>query len=191
MFSVNIGRGAASRRLGILLLLFVFAVLLLAAYFYVKKPAGPERLLDTPANFSEEAFIAMINPSIEECERFTDSSLKDSCFYGLAVRTSDTTLCSLIQDSNMQAKCKAINTKDLTVCNTINNETQKSKCLRDVAEQYADASMCDTGGMLQTDQDLCYYELAKKLNEINLCSRISTASFQEHCKKRLMQVKNK
>jgi len=112
-------------KVSVMLLLAVLAVLLLASYFYVTKPPAIPSVMSTTTfitpggatvfaeSLSQEGasrVLKELNKSISSgdisgCEKVSEPKLRDLCVYNIAVRTVNSSLCSMLLDVGLQGAC--------------------------------------------------------------------------------------
>ena len=117
--------------------------------------------------------------------------LRDICFYGISVATSNASLCGLIQNESVKNKCRAVTAKNVSSCEVIADAAAKSRCIKELAWATKNQSLCGTSGVTRGDQDTCYYILAQQMSDPTLCSKIKEINFSDHCKTSMERNKAK
>jgi hypothetical protein len=95
------------------------------------------------------------------CEEIQNPAIRDSCYSEIAIKKDDLSICNKVADFHeKEYYCKAIISKDLEKCEKISYEYP---------------------GKTQDMKDSCYYEIAKKTNDLLACTKMFSKWWKGVC----------
>jgi len=112
-----------------------------------------------------------------------EGTLRNLCYKQTAASTKDLSLCNKISMGVEKSSCYAgvaIAKDEPLLCNQIKGYDQVF-CWEEVAEGLANPLVCGKIDPLADDGSDCYYAVAKKLKEPNVCAQIASETIKWAC----------
>ncbi len=135
---------------------------------------------------------AVVSLEIEKCSELLTELDKIECIKEIALLSSDKTICSKITEVVSSADLTQVNScyialavqeKDLSVCDLIEG-SMKDTCKFNTAVVISNPDLC-IGFEVPTIRNDCIARIAKNLNDVSLCNRISSSIQKNKCIKDL------
>ncbi len=152
-------------------------------YFEVQKCSKIESLSLRDSCVAE---LAKIKEDIKVCDLIQSAKTKAFCMEQLAVLKKDSAICKTIEDTYWADNCHfsfAISDHVETFCTLINDAEQKNSCYKKIALATNKFQLCDY--LQGVDREGCIVAIAKAIEDVKLCDRISDAFNRDVCKYRV------
>jgi hypothetical protein len=116
-----------------------------------------------------------------------DPFKKDKCYFDVAVKTRDRSLCRNINNSSDQEICVTGIKGDIEACRNMQDYLSRDKCLNTVALVMGNEAICQEIETLGFQQS-CYVDLAAMKNDLNICNGFYDAGTIEWCRNRVKDI---
>jgi hypothetical protein len=141
-------------------------------------------LISIIAGIGISKYFSKINPSWCENKKLTQrGNYRDECYYHLALRSNDFSLCMQIQYKYTRESCLAKLAKRLNnpkICEMAGENEVIDSCYRNLAEESRNSSFCEE---IKDNRikDSCYNVLGQYLSDPSLCLKIKDKGSKEYC----------
>jgi hypothetical protein len=136
----------------------------------------------------ESTVIQAANVHGDECASIKNSFEQISCYFNLAKKLNDLTVCDKASHEGVRYQCYALfaeYSKSSEICHKIPRVTKEHLslidiCLSGVAFKASNPEICENinnSGL----RDSCFFKLAKKSGDLTLCEKILDSGLKSGC----------
>jgi len=106
-----------------------------------------EKVKGDSRNYQCRSEIAKITGNISICPTLsTDQGTVDGCYFNIAMRQEDASVCQFIQDADVKAQCPyivATTTGEMSACEAYNTQDERDSCYSSAAIMLSNPSTCE------------------------------------------------
>ena len=120
--------------------------------------------------------------SVSLCDGLKNGWGKDQCYYTVATKNRDVSVCGRIQDKG-HSNCYgdvAASTDNISICEKITADKEKNKCFYTFATRRNSESVCQKIVDGHT-KDSCYGQISSQKNDTGICSNIIDTVVRDSC----------
>jgi len=127
-------------------------------------------------------FATSLRGAPYDCEKISDQTTKDGCYYECAVYKKIYYACDMIEAQSEKYDCyyHAGLFKDLSICEKLTGYFQY-KCYSEVAGSKQDLSVCDRIPENVEEKFRCFMMVGISKQDLSICSRIFNEFFRDDC----------